>query len=464
MASQRLQSVIEWLKRVVTQPRGELTRWQRAVRFGYDLGIHGARQLRRDRAPQMAGALAFRTLFSLLPVMVVATVLAKALMGRGELREFLERTIRTLVGNLGLAEVTVSSAAAAGEEEGPLTLAEFLIGFVDPVADFDLAALGWMGVVVVIYAAIGLMVTIERSFNTITNAPEGRPWIHRITIYWTVLSISPLAMALMLYLDAWHRRSMGSVETWQWLLITANVLWSFTTVWLLMTVVYKLVPSTTVRFRAALAGAFVAAILLEIGKRTLGAYLTNAIPVNLLYGTLGLIPLFMLWVYLMWLVVLFGLEVAAILQQLAGRTLEEIELRRPAGGVVDPGAVLTVMEVVAGRFRQSLSSTGERITEETGLPASTVEAMLQRLVEAAVLHRLEGEAGEVSLARPPESISAAELMDIGFALADEGGIDRKPVILQHLRDAQRALAARRTLANLLTGEPDAAASDKVAPS
>ena len=195
MASQRLQSVIEWLKRVVTQPRGELTRWQRAVRFGYDLGIHGARQLRRDRAPQMAGALAFRTLFSLLPVMVVATVLAKALMGRGELREFLERTIRTLVSNLGLAEVTVSSAAAAGEEEGPLTLAEFLIGFVDPVADFDLAALGWMGVVVVIYAAIGLMVTIERSFNTITNAPEGRPWIHRITIYWTVLSISPLAAA-----------------------------------------------------------------------------------------------------------------------------------------------------------------------------------------------------------------------------------------------------------------------------
>ncbi|UCD74013.1 MAG: YihY family inner membrane protein [Phycisphaerales bacterium] len=463
MANKRVQPVVEWLKRVATEPQSELTRWQRAVRFGYDLGRHGAKQLRRDRAPQMAGALAFRTLFGLLPVMVVASVLAKALMGRGELRQFMDRTIRTFIDNLGMTGITVSSATNAGTEEGPRTLADFLIAFIDPVADLNLAALGWMGIAIVIYAAIGLMVTIERSFNVVTGAPEGRPWILRITIYWTVLTVSPLAMALMFYLDAFFRRTMESVEAGQWLLMTANVLWSFIAVWLFMTAVYKLVPNRTVKLKSAMTGALVAAVLLEIGKRTLGAYLLNAIPVNLLYGTLGLIPLFMFWVYLMWLVVLFGLEVATTLQMLAGRTLDEIEQKRRISGLVDPASVLTVMEIIADRFAASLPTTGRRISEQIGLPGPTVEIMVRQLVEAGFLHRLEGDSGEVSLARPPERISAAELMEVGFSLADEGGSGRKPVILQHLREAQRSLAARETLAGMLCGQPAGKGSDKVAP-
>jgi uncharacterized BrkB/YihY/UPF0761 family membrane protein len=79
MLRQTLEAVVQWLKRVVTQPREELDRWQRAVRFTYDLGRFGAKQLRHDRAQQMAAALTFRTLFGLLPVLVVGTVLVKAL-------------------------------------------------------------------------------------------------------------------------------------------------------------------------------------------------------------------------------------------------------------------------------------------------------------------------------------------------------------------------------------------------
>ena len=62
------QAMIRWMSRVITQPRDELDRWQRAARFAYDLAIYGGRQLRHDRAPQMAAALAFRTLFALVPL------------------------------------------------------------------------------------------------------------------------------------------------------------------------------------------------------------------------------------------------------------------------------------------------------------------------------------------------------------------------------------------------------------
>jgi len=75
---ERIYSVLDWLKRVVHEPRSELTKWQKAVRFVNDLGRHGAKQLQQDRAPQMAAALSFRTLFGLLPVLVVGTITVKA--------------------------------------------------------------------------------------------------------------------------------------------------------------------------------------------------------------------------------------------------------------------------------------------------------------------------------------------------------------------------------------------------
>ena len=89
-----LHSVVRWIQRVITQPREELNRWQRTVRFAYDLGWYGWRQLKNDRAPQMAAALAFRSLFALLPVIIVATVVVKAYRGT---EEFLRLTRDLLV-------------------------------------------------------------------------------------------------------------------------------------------------------------------------------------------------------------------------------------------------------------------------------------------------------------------------------------------------------------------------------
>jgi DNA-binding IscR family transcriptional regulator len=82
------------------------------------------------------------------------------------------------------------------------------------------------------------------------------------------------------------------------------------------------------------------------------------------------------------------------------------------------------------------------------LPESTVAIMLEHLVEAGILHRLETESGAVALARPPEQISADQLIEIGFRMVDEGGTDDRPALLDHLRDAQKNLARKATLASL----------------
>ena len=168
------------------------------------------------------------------------------------------------------------------------------------------------------------MVTIENSFNIIYRAADGRCWSRRFPLYWFILTISPIVIGLTSYVNQLFTTWIDTVDTWHGLLFVARYVWGFSIPWLFIVAVYTLIPNANVSINAAMGGAFITTLLLWIGKHTLGAYLGNVFAINQLYGSLGLVPLFMFWVYLMWLAVLFGLEVAATLQMLHGRSLDEI--------------------------------------------------------------------------------------------------------------------------------------------
>ena len=124
----------------------------------------------------------------------------------------------------------------------------------------------------------------------------------------------------------------------------------------------------------------VAAVLLELGKRTMGMYLQNAMSISQLYGSLGLIPLFMFWVYLMWLAVLFGLQVSSTLQHLRGRQLAELEARRGEPAIVDPAMVAVIMRRIAEEFTAGRATSIDQAADTTDLPHATVERIFDRLV------------------------------------------------------------------------------------
>ncbi|MCA9295085.1 MAG: YihY/virulence factor BrkB family protein, partial [Phycisphaerales bacterium] len=174
-----IQKSTEHLLRIITQPRSELTRWQRAARFTYDLGRTGAQQLRRDRASQMAAALAYRTLFSLLPILAVGTALVRAFSGQEQFLSLLEDGMR--------AANFESIMMASRDSAETTTLIEWLLPLAEHAASRNLAAVGWVGLCVLIYAALSFVVTIENSFNSICQAVEGRSWVRRVPMYWFVL-------------------------------------------------------------------------------------------------------------------------------------------------------------------------------------------------------------------------------------------------------------------------------------
>jgi membrane protein len=438
-----IESTMRWLKRVITQPREELDRWQAAVRFAHDLGRFGARQLQHDRAQQMAAALSFRTLFGLLPVLVVATVLVKAL---GTQESFVEPLSR-LLEFWGLDNVRLE----AGVEGGSATLDVWLSERArEAIENVNVAAIGWVGVAITIYAAISLVVTVEDCFNVIYRASQGRPWKYRVPLYWFLLTISPLILVCSGYVNSRFEELLVQLDTYQWLATTVDVLWSVFAIWLLMLTAYMLFPSTKVHWRPAMIGALVSAILLEIGKRTMGMYLANALSLSQLYGSLGLIPLFMFWVYLMWLAVLFCLQVSSTLQHLHGRQLAELEQRRRESSMIDPAVVPVIMKAIAERFREGRTTGTEHITGATGVPDVVTERIVDQLVAEELLHRVADSERTVALSRPPDEIPVQQLLDIAFKAADLDVDDQRATqLLERLRTAQKDASAGVTLATLL---------------
>ena len=258
----------------------------------------------------MAAALAFRTLFGLLPVLVVATVLVKAL----GMEDYYLGPLGQFFQFCGLDNVRIIPPPGSGEAT-TITLDVWMQDLVRDAKQVNVAAIGWVGVALTLYAAISLMVTIENCFNIIYRAPCGRAWASRVPIYWFVLTTSPLLIIFSTYIDSRFQRLMGQLYMQGWLSAAVGAIWTLFAIWLVMFAAYMLFPNTRVRPKPAMIGALAAAMLLEIGKRTMGVYLQNALAIGQLYGSLGLVPLFMFWVYLMWLAVLFGLEVSAVLQR-----------------------------------------------------------------------------------------------------------------------------------------------------
>ncbi|MEM9192087.1 MAG: YihY/virulence factor BrkB family protein [Myxococcota bacterium] len=414
-----------WLTRVVTQPRDELSRWERRARFGYDLSKYGARKLRQDRAPQMAAALAFRTLFGLLPVLVVGTIVVRAVGGFDSVRD----KIGGWLSSMGLDGYRVQSEAGASS-----SLRDWLVGLLGEVENLDLTAVTWVGIGVLIYSAVSLMVEIENCLNRIYHAPRGRPWVRRLPIYWTLLTLGPVALGMAVFLGNHIDEVFAGVARGVALfgLLFAGFKW---------------LPNTNVTFRSAMAGALASSILLTIATVTMGAYLSNALAIRQLYGSLGLLPLFMLWVYIMWLMVLFGVEVAAAVQRFAGRELEVADEFSEPVRLVDPAMVLGIVQVLAERFAGGETIGPQELSQDTGIEERTIGLLLPRLREEGVLHFLDGEEERVVLAAPPESFDGARLLEIGFELTHRG--QTPPPIVERLRDAQRALASGQTVAELV---------------
>ena len=160
-----------------------------------------------------------------------------------------------------------------------------------------------------IVVAILLMASIDKSFNTIWRVKRKRGVMKMFMVYWSVISLGPILMALSIAVTSYIislplLSDAESFEPVSRLLGFSPVLVSALAFMLL----YSVIPNRPVPVKHAFAGGFVAAILFEIAKRGFGFYVTNFPTYEAIYGALATVPIFLVWLYLSWIVTLLGAE------------------------------------------------------------------------------------------------------------------------------------------------------------
>ncbi len=505
-----LHRLTEKVHRAMHLPVDQLHRWQLALRYAVGTFRLGQHQLYEDRAGQMAAALTYRTIFSLIPMFVIGLIVFNAFGGFGTVREDLQGKLYNYLGlsisiqtdenprdpgddrpraNLppppsqaapesprptpALNDPSESDAVPSGshppnpqppdqQQETKQRVDELISDLTTRVSQVSIASIGMVGIGVLIWASISLVVSLEDCFNRIFRAPEGRPWHLRISIYWAVITLGPVLVATSFWFTGRLIDVAESVAVLGWVLNVFTPFASLAATWLLLMLLYTLLPNIKVEFRSAVIGAFVGAVLWELSKWGFRFYLDKAVGYSALYGSLGLVPLFLLWLYLTWLVILFGLEITYVLQTLDVQSLldrpHDIDERPPG---LDHTWILPIAAAFAQAFEHGQARTSHGLAKDLGVPAREVDRFATALCKAGFVHQIEeGDEEQISysLSRPASHIAIHELLDLGRATCHTCANNTSlPAgdLLQHLHDAERAVAGQRTLAELLPESDEA---------
>lgn len=320
---------------------------------------------------------------------------------------------------------------------------------VDKVARLDFASIGLIGLLLFIYAAFGLTDSVEDVFNTIFEAPDSRPIHMRFAIHWAIITLGSGLLAISLYLsgqfvDYVSGTALGA-GSGVYLNHAAGVLAS----WVLLFLLYALMPNARVSVRSAMVGALIAALLWETAKFGFQVYVRTALPYSALYGSLGLIPLFLFWVYITWWIFLFGLVWTYTLQTVRGRVPTKAEDEAVVVASGDPDWMLPLMVEVGRAFEAGQELTRSKLVERLGLPGRSIHHLCDALIEEGLLRRGDGEAEACLLpAKPLDKITVDDVLSLKPYGHQKSAGESAWAFLNELDEHRKQLAEKTTLADL----------------
>jgi membrane protein len=339
-----------------------------------------------------ATGLVYATLLSLVPFLAVAFSVLKAFGVHLALAPVLDRFLAPLGANAG--EVTRT-----------------LVSFVDNVRVGVLGAAGIAGLLVTV---ITLVEKIEDAFNQIWRIHQPRSLARKFSDYLSVVLVGPVLVFTALGLIASAQsypivqRLLQMKLIGQFLVVVMGHLMPFLFLCGAFTFLYRLVPHTRVPLLSALVGGATAALLWQIASVAFAAFIAGSKQYSAIYSSFAIVVVFLLWLYYAWLVVLVGAEVAYFHQHpvayLAFR-------RRPTHLFREQLALAAMIEIGRRHLAGQPPATLDELSLILNAPLTTLERVVDDLVRHALLLRSAEPVG-LALARPPEQISIAEILEI----------------------------------------------------
>jgi membrane protein len=456
------------------------------------------RQFIRQRCLVRASALSYSTLLAMIPLLVVAFSVTSTLLKDTDvekLNQFVEKAVSSLAppANIPTNSITLNPSAgvladtnAAAENNFPddvtgtnvvansstapapaapamtiNTQKEVARWIHDLVQKTSSGTLGITGMIVLIFTAISLLRGIEETFNDIWGVTRGRNWFLQIMLYWTILTLGPLLLVSALGVTGsvhlQHTRSLFEQSPFL-APVYAHVL-PIALISLMLALFYKLTPNTKVEFGAALVGGLCAGAAWH-GYNQLGFILVQrAFGASAFYGNLFLIVLVMGGLYIVWLILLFGAQIAYAYQNRAAYLQDRL-----AENVNQRGrefVALRIMTCLGQRFQNGeRPATVPQISAELGVPSRLTQSVLRTLAVTRLVTEVAGAEAAFAPARPLETINA---YDILLAMRTGGGqelpLSENPALAEiygefaRIEQAERETAASISLLALANRVP-----------
>jgi membrane protein len=344
-----------------------------------------------DRCLAMAGSLAFTTLLSLVPLITIALTVVSAFPGFAALT--------------GAARDLLFSYMLPG------AASEIVSRYVQEFSQ-NAARLTALGIASLAVTAIATMLTIDESFNAIWGVRRQRPLLQRVLIYWAALTFGPILIGLSVSVTSYvESASLGWAQQVPGVSRPLLILMTLLLATLAFSLLYVIVPNRHVPAAHALVAGFAAAVGFAIMNRLFAAYIKNFTSYEVVYGAFAALPIFLLWLYLCWLVVLVGAVLAASLSRWkAGAWRHRSSPERCFYGA------LRALRLLYEAQRAGGGLSLEELHAALPLGLDELEDILDRLSHARIAAQL-AENRHV-LTRSPEQVKLADIYRL-FVLGDE---------------------------------------------
>jgi membrane protein len=282
----------------------------------------------------------------------------------------------------------------------------------ESIERINAGALGVFGALSLVMVGITLLSAVEYALNDVFGVTQGRSFAQRVVYYWAGVTLGPILILFALGLtgsgvvaEVLGRIPGGFAPAIFWFVLPFAVLGTA------FTLLYWTLPNTPVPFRAALWGGLTAGTLFQTNNLLSALYLSQVVGYSKVYGSLGAIPVLMVGLYLSWTIVLLGAEVA---QAVATPRTQATDDPPPEGFEGRARLALECARLAAAAYLAGRGGASPiEIAESLGVPLGWVNAAISALRDGGILVAAESaeDRGSVLPARPPEAISALEVLD-----------------------------------------------------
>ncbi len=374
----------------------------------------------RNRCILWAAALTYTTVFALIPLLAVTFSLFHAFGGLKELEE----KIRPLI----------LKVLVPGAQEKLITTIDSLI------ERLNAGAIGAVGTVLVFLAAIFLIGQLEMILNEIWGLKKHRPFFYRLALYWTAITVGPPLLALSIGIPA----TLSSYQAVSWLENYINLdfftFLPYILIWCAFTGLYTFMPNTKVRFLPAAIGGIMGGTIWQIAGIGFTLYTSRVLVYSKIYGSLGVIPLFFLWLFISWSVFLLGAELSFTFQNF--RLLRNgLKVHSPSYKEREYLSLRILIAIGKNFLAKKNPLTFKGIVKQLNLPLNLTKELISSLLDSNLLIELDGYEQEAYI--PARSLNAIRMSDVictvkgNQRLSTESGEDK--IILELLTSGDKKL-------------------------